>query len=331
VAAVWISGWRRWTVLAAAVVVAVGAFWLGNLADHPATHDSPAAKEVYPPAIPRQPATEAVAPSVPDHSPTPSAQATASASPIPTPTGEPAEQQPEVPVAQPVTGPRRPPLRIPGAGPSGAHRTIDAEYLALTFDDGPDPRYTPQLLDLLRQHGVTATFCVVGEMVAAHPELVRRIVAEGHTLCNHSWDHDFELGSRSKKDIRADLKRTNAAIQQAVPGIPISYYRQPGGEWTPAVVEVAAELGMSSLHWSVDPFDWQQPAPEVIAQVVETGAAPGAIVLLHDAGGDRSSTVRAMQDVLPRLAEQMRVLALPPGTAPHRLHGRELPPRPAQL
>jgi peptidoglycan/xylan/chitin deacetylase (PgdA/CDA1 family) len=155
--------------------------------------------------------------------------------------------------ARPVTGPGRPPLSHRAGGPHGTHRTTGADYVALTFDDGPDPQWTPEVLALLRKHRVKATFCVVGQLVEAFPELVREIAEAGHTLCNHSWDHDFGLGSRSRTEIRENLERTNAAIHRAAPGTRISYYRQPGGFWTDRVVEVAAELGMSSLHWAVDP------------------------------------------------------------------------------
>jgi peptidoglycan-N-acetylglucosamine deacetylase len=177
---------------------------------------------------------------------------------------------------------------------------------------------------------VKATFCVVGEMVEAFPELVRQIADDGHTLCNHSWDHDFGLGSRSRRAIHEDLERTNAAIHRAAPGTRISYYRQPGGNWTDRVVEVAAELGMSSLHWEVDPQDWSRPGASAIAEVMRAGTDDGAIILLHDGGGERHGTVRALTRVLPELAERHSLDALPPGVDPPRRHGLELPLKPSQ-
>jgi peptidoglycan-N-acetylglucosamine deacetylase len=239
---------------------------------------------------------------------------------------------PEQPAAieQPITGPGRPPLPAEASGPHGTRRTTGDEYVALTFDDGPDPRWTPEVLAQLREHQVKATFCVVGEMVEEFPELVRAIAADGHTLCNHTWNHDVDLGSRSRREIRKDLQRTNAAIQRAAPGTRISYYRQPGGAWTKSVVAVAAELGMSSLHWAVDPEDWSQPGAEHIADVVESGTNAGAIVLLHDGGGERRGTVRALTKVLPELAARHSLNALPPGIDPPGRHGLELPLKPAQ-
>lgn len=234
-------------------------------------------------------------------------------------------------LAQPVTGPGRPPLPMNGQGPFGSRRTTGAEFAALTFDDGPDPRFTPRILALLREHRVTATFCVVGQLARAYPDLIREIAADGHTLCNHSWDHDVGLGSRPESRIRRDLERTNQAIYAAEPAARVSYYRQPGGAWTDRVVAVAAELGMSSLHWAVDPVDWSQPGAGAIADTVRAGTGKGAIVLLHDGGGERSGTVRALGRVLTDLTDRVTFAALPPGVDPPHRHGRELPLRPGQI
>ncbi|MFU8875240.1 polysaccharide deacetylase family protein [Micromonospora sp. SL4-19] len=198
-----------------------------------------------------------------------------------------------------------------GEGPFGSLTTTGSSRIALTFDDGPDPQYTPQVLALLRNYGVKATFCVVGENVQSHPELVQAIVAEGHTLCNHSWDHDESLGQRSSATIRADLLRTNEAIRAAVPGAPIAYFRQPGGNWTQPVVSVCRGLGMAPLHWAVDPSDWQAPGATRITSVVMNETGPGSIVLMHDAGGDRAGTVEALRRLLPELMARYQLEALP--------------------
>ncbi|WP_346537947.1 polysaccharide deacetylase family protein [Micromonospora sp. DPT] len=199
----------------------------------------------------------------------------------------------------------------PDEGPFGARVTTGSPEVALTFDDGPDPQYTPQVLEILRQFNVRATFCVVGENVQAHPDLIRAIVADGHTLCNHTWQHDVQLGQHSPATIRADLLRTNQAIHDAVPDAPIGWYRQPGGAWTYPVVSVARELGMTSLHWNVDPSDWEAPGAARIATQVTRGVGPGSVVLLHDAGGDRQGTVDALRQILPDLTSRFRLEALP--------------------
>ncbi|WP_233512517.1 polysaccharide deacetylase family protein [Micromonospora deserti] len=199
----------------------------------------------------------------------------------------------------------------PAEGAFGTRSTTGTATVALTFDDGPDPQYTPQVLAVLREHHVTATFCVVGENAQAHPDLIRAIVADGHTLCNHTWDHDVTLGARSPDRIRADLLRTAEAIRAAVPDAPIAYYRQPGGAWTYSVVAVAKELGMIPLHWTVDPSDWRAPGAGRIAATILTAVRPGSVVLLHDAGGDRQGTVDSLPRILRDLTSRFQVEALP--------------------
>ncbi|MGW5670810.1 polysaccharide deacetylase family protein [Micromonospora sp. NPDC003776] len=199
-------------------------------------------------------------------------------------------------------------------GPYGSRMSTGSSQVALTFDDGPDPQYTPQVLALLKEYGVKATFCVVGENAENHPDLIQAIVADGHTICNHSWSHDLNLGKRSPDAIRADLLRTSDAIHAAAPNARIAYFRQPGGNWTRPVVSICEELGMTPLHWAVDPADWTAPgAPKIINSVL-TQVGPGSIVLMHDAGGNRSGTVQALQRLLPELQDRYQLEALPVGT-----------------
>ncbi|MDG4773233.1 polysaccharide deacetylase family protein [Solwaraspora sp. WMMD792] len=223
------------------------------------------------------------------------------------------------------------PLAPDRSGPHGTRRTSGSAAVALTFDDGPHPVHTQQTLDVLRQFGVKATFCLVGRNVVAYPELVRAIAADGHTLCNHSWSHDFDLGSYPTAAIRTDLIRTSEAIRAAAPGHPVSYYRQPGGFWTPAVVEVARELGMTSIHWTIDPADYFQPGAGSITATVTAQAVPGSIVLLHDAGGNRTGTVLALRSILPNLRQRLLVDALPPMAEPADQRSRRLHLRTGQL
>ncbi|MEH0935972.1 polysaccharide deacetylase family protein [Micromonospora psammae] len=224
-------------------------------------------------------------------------------------TGEPPATDRQGASATPEAGAHQPPAA--GEGPLGTQVTTGSPEVALTFDDGPHPQYTPQVLDVLREFQVRATFCVVGENARNHPDLVRAIVADGHTLCNHSWNHDVMLGQRPPGTIRADLLNTNEAIRAAVPDAPIAYYRQPGGAWTYPVVSVAEELGMSPLHWTVDPSDWAAPGAMRIAATVTAETTAGAVVLLHDAGGDRQGTVDALRTMLPDLTSRFRLEALP--------------------
>lgn len=240
--------------------------------------------------------------------PTPSTPGTASHSPgaSGSPSRSPGETSQD--------GEPRSPVGTVSDGPYGTQATSGSAAVALTFDDGPDPRYTPQALELLRAYHVKATFCVVGENALNHPDLIQAIAADGHTLCNHSWNHDVTLGQQPADMIRDDLLRTNAAIRSAVPNARIAYFRQPGGAWTYPVVSVAEELGMTPLHWTVDPTDWQAPGAERIAATVTGEASPGAVVLLHDAGGDRQGTIDALHRILPELSGRFRLMALPTGT-----------------
>ncbi|GGM11373.1 polysaccharide deacetylase family protein [Dactylosporangium sucinum] len=198
----------------------------------------------------------------------------------------------------------------------GIMRQTGTAAVALTFDDGPGPE-TPRLLAMLREQGIKATFCVIGVNVQEYPQYVQDIVRDGHTLCNHTWKHDTSLGKKSADTIRADLQRTNDEIHKAVPDVPIKYFRHPGGNFTPTAVRVASELGMVSVGWTVDPFDWnlqkwkgQQMTNHIIA-TVRNNTKPGAIILSHDGGGDRSATIAAYKTLLPELKAKFTLEALP--------------------
>jgi peptidoglycan/xylan/chitin deacetylase (PgdA/CDA1 family) len=203
-----------------------------------------------------------------------------------------------------------------GSGPAGSFMATGTSAVALTFDDGPDPVQTPKILDLLAAEHVKATFCLVGQNVAAHPDLVARIVAEGHTVCDHSWSHSLTLGRQKPAVIRADLERTNAAILAAAPSAQIKYMRAPGGNFTPAFVKVITAMGMKPIYWSVDPRDWDHPAGETdaahrakVIRMVEKETHRGSIVLSHDYG--QPDTITAYASLLPWLEKHFRLIALP--------------------
>lgn len=233
-------------------------------------------------------------------SPPPTVAGTATPTPDATPTPRPTRSTPSRPRLRP----------LPKTLPAGLQRGTGVRQVALTFDDGPDPVWTPKVLDRLRAARVTATFCVVGRNVRRHPQLIERIVREGHQLCNHSWNHDLDLGRRPVAEIRADLVRTNKAIQAAAPGARVPFYRQPGGRWTAEVVATAKQLGMKSLHWTVDPQDWGKPPAATIAKRVHIAARPGAVVLLHDGGGDRRATLAACPALIGDLKRRYGVTKL---------------------
>jgi peptidoglycan/xylan/chitin deacetylase (PgdA/CDA1 family) len=235
---------------------------------------------------------------------------------------KPAESAPARPAAPSASAPvETPPVVVPpGDGPFRSWRTTGTGTVALTFDDGPDPVQTPRILAMLAEYDVRATFCLVGEQVEKHPEIVGRIVAAGHTLCNHSWDHSLTLGQESPAVIEADLARTSQAIHRAVPGVPIPFFRAPGGKFSDRLVQTAYLAGMTSLYWEVDPRDWErakdaddaQHMEKIIAEV-RRAVRPGAIVLSHDF--NQPATIAAYEKLLPWLSANF-VLGVPPVPEP---------------
>ncbi|MFF7633145.1 polysaccharide deacetylase family protein [Kitasatospora sp. NPDC008050] len=185
--------------------------------------------------------------------------------------------------------------------------------MALTFDDGPSPQYTPQVLDILRGHDVRATFFVCGDNVRTYPDVIRRIIAEGHVLGNHTWSHPH-LDDLSAADVRDQIERTQDVVTEISGRTPV-LFRAPYGDFADAALVVCADLGLRPISWSVDPTDWANPGADVIVDRVLAGAATGAIVLNHDgteggdddpapgSGGDRSQTVAALRSYLPQLID----------------------------
>jgi peptidoglycan/xylan/chitin deacetylase (PgdA/CDA1 family) len=221
---------------------------------------------------------------------------------------------------------RRPPAPPPppppshalqgGRGPDGSVDSIGGPGVALTFDDGPDPGNTPKLLDLLGENGIKASFSLVGWRARDNQALVRRIAAEGHTICNHSWQHLMDLGKRPVSYIAWDLTSTLNAIHTAAPDTPVRYFRAPGGNFTPGLVDLARKYGMTPLFWDVDPRDWDSGrygfgAPMVthIVSSVQAAVRPGRIVLSHDC--KHPDTIAAYATLLPWLKSRYTLVALP--------------------
>jgi peptidoglycan-N-acetylglucosamine deacetylase len=203
------------------------------------------------------------------------------------------------------------------SGPAPAATTVGGvlgkrvrkNAVALTIDDGPHPVWTPKVLDLLAEHEVRATFSIVGEQARAYPKLVRRVVRAGHGVCNHSMTHPQPFGARSTAAVRREIAGAQAAISDAAGEEP-ELFRAPGGNWTEAVLDVADELGLTPVGWSVDPRDWARPGSGAIEETL-LQARGGDILLCHDGGGDRAQTVTALDAVLPQLrAEGLRFTVL---------------------
>ncbi|SRR6266536_446121 len=223
------------------------------------------------------------------------------------------------PSHRPTGSPAAPPpshALTSGNGPDGSVNLTGSSSVALTFDDGPDPVNTPKILDLLGQYQVKATFSLVGWRARDNPDLVRRIASEGHTLCNHSWQHLMDLGRRPLSYVQWDLTQTNNAIHAAAPDAPIRYFRAPGGNFTPGLVQLARQYGMTPLFWQVDPRDWDSAtygfgAPMIrhIVDAVEANVRPGMIVLSHDC--KHPDTINAYTTLLPWLKARYTLAPLP--------------------
>lgn len=172
------------------------------------------------------------------------------------------------------------------------------DVVYLTIDDGPHPVYTPQMLDILARHNARATFFVVGYLVERYPAIVERIVAEGHTVANHTWLHE-DLTTLSRESFDQTISRTQEILgEHAAPCL-----RPPYGSRDAFTYDWAASHGLAIALWTVDTFDWRNPGAETIANRIVAGASDGAIVSLHDGGGERSQTVQALDDALTRLAD----------------------------
>lgn len=203
-----------------------------------------------------------------------------------------------LPVQKVVTVTAAPVVLSRAAAPARGDQTV-----SLTFDDGPDPTWTPQVLELLRRHSAVATFCVVGSQARKHPELLRQIVDAGMRLCDHTRTHPPDLTLVPEPVLHSEVVGAREDLRALVDA-PVAYFRAPGGRWSPPVLQLAAEQGMQPLGWSVDLRDWEQPGRLQILTTLEQHLRPGAVILMHDGGGNRAQTVEALELMLPWLQEQ---------------------------
>ncbi len=197
---------------------------------------------------------------------------------------------------------RNPDIHIPrgdSTGPSVTYSQvgISEPYVAMTFDDGPHPLNTPRLLDLLAQRNIKATFYVVGTNAKEYPNIIRRMINEGHEIGNHTKSHPY-LTNMSDSQVRAELNYCRDAIIEAA-GIPPQSMRPPYGAITSRQKSwIYQEWNYPTILWSVDPRDWQKPGAGVVADRIVAGTRNGAIILAHDI---HSGTIDAMPSALDRL------------------------------
>jgi peptidoglycan-N-acetylglucosamine deacetylase len=178
-----------------------------------------------------------------------------------------------------------------------------ARELALTFDDGPNPAWTPKLLDILSEHEIHATFFMLGNRAEEQPALVKRTVAAGHLIGNHSWSHP-SLARTAASEVREELMRTKESLEQ-ITGKPVKYFRPPFGARRPVVFKIARELGMTVVLWNAMTSDWtatsgDRVAEELMKKIDRLGRRGyAANIVLHDGGhrepeAARGASVRAV-------------------------------------
>jgi peptidoglycan-N-acetylglucosamine deacetylase len=199
---------------------------------------------------------------------------------------------------------------------------VDGPYIAMTFDDGPSATLTPKLLDLLAAHHIKATFFVIGENVAEHPDIVARAAREGHEIANHSWSHP-NLAKMSDEGVRRQLRQTDEAIKSAT-GTRPTLLRPPYGSITEREKRwIHDEFGYQIVLWDVDPYDWKRPGPAVVRNRILQETRPGSIVLSHDI---HPGTIEAMPSTFDALqakgfkfvtvSELIRAAAVEPSPTP---------------
>jgi peptidoglycan/xylan/chitin deacetylase (PgdA/CDA1 family) len=184
------------------------------------------------------------------------------------------------------------PVETEGKGPP---------QVALTFDDGPHPDWTPKVLDVLKREKVKATFFLVGTMAQHYPSLVRREVAEGMAVGDHSWTHPH-LAGRDPAFVEGQLGHTRDVLKEL--GADVTVFRPPYGSYNASTVQIATALKMRTVIWAIDPADYRRPSPEVIVRRVMSQLKPGAIILMHDGGGDRSNTVAAVKMLINQIRKR---------------------------
>ena len=177
--------------------------------------------------------------------------------------------------------------------------------VALTFDDGPDAYYIPQILKILKQNNVKATFFIVGLRAQSHPDMVKRIVTEGHTIGNHSWDHPV-LSKLPADRVKEEVQKTEQLLYN-ITGLKTAMFRPPYGLTTPQITNEISSLGYKIIDWSIDTKDWAKtPVPQIM-DYINDELYPGGIILQHCSGGkgsDLSNTIEALPQIISSLRSQ---------------------------
>ncbi|MBW5445704.1 polysaccharide deacetylase family protein [Cohnella sp. CFH 77786] len=219
-----------------------------------------------------------------------------------------AKAQPET---QPETQQHPRPKTAPKPSPAEAEKPTGSagkaeksKVVALTFDDGPDGKYTPQVLDILKKYNVKATFFVVGKQVEKYPDVTLRIVREGHDIGNHSWSHQ-DLTKLTGQALDDEIDRTQEAVAQAAGGYTPDLVRAPYGAISDSLLDYLHDRKFHHVYWSVDPRDWAGTPVAAMRENIRKHVRPGSVILLHSFGG-RKHAIEHTVELLPQIIEDLR-------------------------
>ena len=217
-----------------------------------------------------------------------------------------AAQTSAAPTAKSTSGDNVPPGGTAAVSPLIEYTTgATGHVVALTFDDGPSAVWTPRILALLAQYHAHATFCEIGPNAAAAPAVVKAILAAGDRLCDHSVSHNETMSTWSAQRQTYEIAGAKKMIEDAGgPGTQVDWFRAPGGDFCPLNRHISVANGLRPLGWTVDSEDWKRPGVPRILANIHKELVPGAIILMHDGGGDRSQTLAALKQLLPELVNQ---------------------------
>ncbi|WP_123043447.1 polysaccharide deacetylase family protein [Cohnella candidum] len=261
----------------------------GSPAESPATETpeggAPVPAKLGPPGGGAPPPVSTTAP---DPSPPPAA----SPDPGPVATKPPSEPSP----------PTKPPAAAKPEKPAPSKK--ERKVLALTFDDGPDGKYTPQVLDILKEYGVKATFFVVGTQVEKNPDTMKRILKEGHDIGNHSWSH-ADLTKLSGQALADQIDRTQKAVEKATGGYTPDLVRAPYGSVSKPLLDYVHEKELHHVLWTVDPRDWAGTSVSAMRANIRKHARPGGVILLHSFGGKKDALEHTIE-LLPIIIQDLK-------------------------
>ncbi|NJK37446.1 MAG: polysaccharide deacetylase family protein [Oscillatoriales cyanobacterium RM2_1_1] len=193
------------------------------------------------------------------------------------------------------------PERFKGKTVRSVNLAPDQKVIALTFDDGPWPKTTPQILKTLKQNEIKATFFWVGAALENHPDIGQQVVAEGHVIANHTWHHRYKPMSSATA---AKEVESLADLIDQLTGLETSLFRPPGGVENNGLVEYVHSQDYVNVMWSIDSRDWSKISAAQIEKNILNAVKPGQIVLMHDGGGNRSATAKALPKIIAELKRQ---------------------------